>query len=97
MNRQRKKKKQEEGISAKKEAITLGNALLRKETHIELSGNYEALVEGCKGIVEYNDTLIRVNSDNGQLKFTGRNLQIACMSDDSMIIRGYIVGVEYCN
>ena len=51
----------------------------------------------CKGIVEYNDTLIRLHIPEGQLKVSGRELQIACMSEDSLIVRGFLSGLEYCN
>jgi sporulation protein YqfC len=30
--------------------------------HIELSGNREAIIEGCQGVVEYGDNLISLNT-----------------------------------
>ena len=41
------------------ERNTLGSSLLAQESHLEFCSNRELLVDGCKGIVEYNDTLIR--------------------------------------
>lgn len=79
------------------ECNTLGSSLLDKESHLELCSNRELLVDGCKGIVEYNDTLIRLHIPEGQLKVSGRELQIVCMSEDSLIVRGFLSGVEYCN
>lgn len=76
---------------------TLGSSLLAQESHLELCSNRELLVDGCKGIVEYNDTLIRLHIPEGQLKVSGRELQIACMSEDSLIVRGFLSGLEYCN
>lgn len=72
-------------------------SLLSQESHLELCSNRELLVDGCKGIVEYNDTLIRLHIPEGQLKVSGRELQIACMSEDSLIVRGFLSGLEYCN
>ena len=54
-------------------------------------------MDGCRGIVEYNDSTVRLNITGGQLRFSGRSLQIACMTEDSMILRGYILSVEYCS
>ena len=51
-------------------------------------------MDGCKGIVEYNDTLIRLHIPEGQLKVSGRELQIACMSEDSLIVRGFLSGLN---
>ena len=48
------------------ERNTLGSSLLGQESHLELCSNRELLVDGCKGIVEYNDTLIRLHIPGGQ-------------------------------
>ena len=53
-------------------------------------------MEGCKGIVEYREDLIRVNLRQGQLAVGGRNLELSCVSEDSMIVRGYINKIEFC-
>ncbi len=79
------------------QTMTLGKALFCSETHIEINGNYEAIIEGCKGILSYREEEIRLNTENGQLKLRGRNLQIICMGEASMIVRGYIIGTEYDN
>ena len=79
------------------ERNTLGSSLLAQESHLEFCSNRELLVDGCKGIVEYNYTLIRLHIPEGQLKVSGRELQIACMSEDSLIVRGFLSGLEYCN
>lgn len=79
------------------ETMTLGKALFHSETHIEINGNYEAIIEGCKGILSYREEEIRLNTENGQLRLRGRNLQIVCMGEASMIVRGYIIGTEYDN
>ena len=80
-----------------KEALTLGGALFEWEVHVELCGNREALIDGCQGIVEYNEEAIRLNITKGQLKIWGRGLQIPCLAQQRMIVRGYIMGLEHCN
>ena len=77
--------------------LTLGGALFEREVHVELCGNREAMIDGCQGIVEYNEEAIRLNITKGQLKIWGRGLQIACLAEEGMIVRGYIMGLEYCN
>ena len=62
---------------------------------VELSSDREALVEGCTGILEYDDGLIRLNTKNFILQFTGSNLQIQCMSETGAVIVGQIRSLEY--
>lgn len=62
---------------------------------IELNGNRELAVDGCRGILDYDMGLIRINCGKMVLKVTGRNLIIRCMSQDSMIVNGFILSVEF--
>lgn len=50
------------------ERNTLGSSLLGQESHLELCSNRELLVDGCKGIVEYNDTLTACTSRKVSLR-----------------------------
>ena len=93
----RRRKKEQSQTQKIKEAVTLTGALFHKELHIEMVSNKEALIDGCKGIVEYNENIIRLNIPEGQIQFRGRGLEIACMSEESMIVRGYIMGLEFCH
>lgn len=62
---------------------------------IELSGNTEAVVDGCTGILEYDENIIKLAGGKMGVKFTGRNLQIKVLTHDSAIIEGFIIGVEF--
>lgn len=63
--------------------------------HCELSGNREAVFEGSRGVLEYNDKSIRINTNNFVVKFCGRGLSIKCLTESSMIIEGFITSIEY--
>ena len=67
----------------------------REFSQISLSGNREAVVEGCCGVLEYENALIRLSLGKMMVQFTGRGLQIKCMTGDSVIIEGYILGIEF--
>ena len=71
-----------------------GNPMLQG-VMIELSGNRELAVDGCRGILDYDMGLIKINCGKMVLKVTGRNLTIRCMTRDSMIINGFILSVEF--
>lgn len=62
---------------------------------MELSGNREAVVEGCQGILEYDENVVRLATGKMSIKFTGRNLQIRVLTHDSAIVEGFIVSIEF--
>ena len=62
---------------------------------IELAGNREAVVDGCGGILQYEDTLVRVAAGQLIVRFTGRDLCICHMQAGQIRITGLIAGVEF--
>lgn len=62
---------------------------------IELSGNREAVVEGCQGILEYDENIIRLSTGKMSIRFTGRNLQIKVLTHTSAVVDGFITGIEF--
>jgi len=67
----------------------LGNA------QIELSGNREAIVDGCHGILEYDENTIKLAAGKMSVRFTGRGLQIKVLTPDSAVIEGFISNIEF--
>lgn len=64
---------------------------------IELSDNRRAVIEGCQGIVEYDDTVIRVATGSGTVRFEGADLGVSSLNDTSAVIVGLIARVEWQN
>ena len=62
---------------------------------VELLGNRQAVVDGCKGIIEYSDSCIRLSTPRLILKFTGTGLEIRALTDSSAIVEGTILSLEY--
>ena len=62
---------------------------------IEIMGNREALVDGCRGVAEYGDTLIKLNISGGSVYFTGEKLEITCLYRGEATVRGNIRSVEF--
>ena len=63
---------------------------------LTMTGRMELCIENYKGIIEYTDILIRVRSKSGQIKVSGKRMQIEYYTNDEMKITGYIKSVEYC-
>lgn len=65
------------------------------EPCIELSGNREILIEGSRGVLEYTDEAVRVNTDPMVLTVAGRGLNLKCISDSALIISGFITSLRF--
>ncbi len=65
------------------------------DVKIHTIGNHEIVIDGCKGVLEYSSTLIRLNLKNQQLKLSGRNLLIRNLEKNSAQIDGYIGSIEF--
>lgn len=62
---------------------------------ITVIGNNEVCVENYRGILEYNEKLIRIHTKLGKIRVEGNDLQIECYSNDEMKIIGKIKRIEF--
>ena len=62
---------------------------------MEFKGNREVVLEDCRGILEYDTDVVRVRAGKLIVRFTGRGLTIKCMTADSMVVEGFITGMEF--
>ncbi|HHW46535.1 MAG TPA: sporulation protein [Clostridiales bacterium] len=76
-------------------ALELPPGTLEKGPHIELSTNREAVVDGCRGVIDYNEDRIKLNLGRGTVTFKGRNLQISSFNQSLAVIRGFILSLEF--
>ena len=65
------------------------------EPMIELISNREAIIEGCNGIVEYNDCVATVNCRLFLLKFEGFDISLNSLSDNCISVKGRFTCVSY--
>lgn len=63
--------------------------------HFEMNSNREITVEGCKGILQYDENIVRINTGKMVTSFCGRKLSIKCLTPDSLIIEGFITSIEF--
>ena len=77
--------------------LEIPQAALRGVSHMELSGNREAIVEGCKGVVEYDEGIIRLNLGKNIVRFTGTGLSIRTLTLEQAIITGNILSIDFSN
>ena len=65
--------------------------------HIELNSNRYASVEGCKGVIEYDGSVVRINCGRVIVKFSGDCLSIRALSTDRISVNGTIFSIEFCS
>ena len=58
-------------------------------------GQNEVCVENYRGILEYTDKLIRIQTKLGKIHVLGRGLQIQYYNNDEMKITGHVMTIEY--
>lgn len=64
-------------------------------SRVEITGNCEAVVDGCRGVLEYDDGAISLSLGNRRVRFMGDNLQIHTLLDEQAMITGTILSVEF--
>ena len=76
-------------------ALDLPPGMLLGEANIQLFSNREAVIEGCRAVLDYDENLVRINTGSGIISFMGRGLEIVSFENLQVIIRGYILAVNY--
>ena len=62
---------------------------------LTLTGHYEVNIENYRGILEYTEQLIRINVRSGQIRITGKSLEINYYATTDMKITGKVEKIEY--
>lgn len=62
---------------------------------MEFSANREVVIEGSRGVLTYAPDCVRINCAGMVLSFTGRELNLRCISPSALILEGFITNVEF--
>lgn len=65
------------------------------EPKIEMLGNREMIVDGCKGVVQYDETLIKLSLGNCVLSLSGNDLVISSFDSSVAVINGQICDISF--
>ena len=64
------------------------------EPKLTIQGFKELLIENFKGILEYEDFYVRINTSIGTININGFNLKLKQMTDEDIMISGKIDSVD---
>lgn len=62
---------------------------------LTMMGQMELNIENYRGIIEYTELLVRIQTKNGQIRITGDHLKVDSYTNEEMKITGYIKSIEY--
>lgn len=77
------------------EKLELPFGLLCACANIELHSNREACIDGRCSVLEYSDSVIRINTGRQIIEFIGKNLRICSLTPNSAIISGIICSLNF--
>ncbi|MBE6785095.1 MAG: hypothetical protein E7538_02510 [Ruminococcaceae bacterium] len=86
------------GMNKYKENIKLHMPALPNphlEPIIELTSNREAIIEGCSGIVEYNDGKAAVSCKSLLIAFEGTDISLKTLSGDCVSVTGTFSAISF--
>ena len=64
--------------------------------HTELFSNREITVEGCKGVMEYKDTYLKIKINKGLMVLCGEDFRITHYENNVITVKGKISSIEFC-
>ena len=67
-----------------------------KGMRIELFSNRELNVEGCRGVMDYNEDYIKLRLKKGSITVMGKELVITFYEGDAITLKGIIGSIEFC-
>ena len=69
--------------------------IISNETKITIMGFNQMIIENYKGILEYQDFFVRINTYTGNININGFNLYLKEMTQDDIMVTGKIESIEY--
>lgn len=90
-------KKKSKFLSGFTDALDLPKELVFNLPRIIMISNEEVYIENYRGIVNYNDKEICLNTNRIPVKITGAGLEITQITADDVTVNGRICSVEFTN
>ncbi|MCQ2486227.1 MAG: YabP/YqfC family sporulation protein [Clostridia bacterium] len=79
------------------DTLDITDDICRKCGYIEIISNYCALIDGCRSIMEYDDSVVKLNLGKSAVTIRGNNLSIKSLSMEQAMVEGFILCIEFSN
>ncbi|HEY8422687.1 MAG TPA: sporulation protein YqfC [Thermoclostridium sp.] len=100
-----KRRKKDKTVKRKKESATVKEKVARMleipeeivsdRPKITTVGRKEVFIENYRGIIEFTNEIVRINSNYGIITITGKNMKIREITNEDIIITGDIDNIDY--
>ena len=77
------------------EALELPKEIMLNLPLISLIGREEVTIENYKGILEYDEEMVRIGTAAGVLRLTGKELCLKQLSAECMVVTGKIENIGF--
>ena len=77
------------------ESLKLPKDMMLGASMLSMTGNREAFIENYRGMLEYTNTCIVLQTKTGQVRFEGTGLMIVYYTNEDMKISGCIARVIF--
>ena len=87
-------KKNKKGISRIDRLLEMPQEVYTDNPKITITGFNEMIIENFKGILEYEDYYIRINTSLGIININGYELKLENMTNDDIKVKGKVESIE---
>ena len=77
------------------ETLVLPKDLMYGASIVTITGRREVLIENYKGILEYTEEYIKIQTKNAKLTVYGKRLNIEYYTNEDMKVVGFIKSIEF--
>lgn len=63
--------------------------------HTEIFSNKKLIIEGCQGIVDYQNDYLKLKLKKGFLNIMGTDFLITSFEEEKIVVNGNIISVEF--
>lgn len=91
-----KRKKESDSVKEKvAKILEIPEEIVSDRPKITTVGRKEVFVENYRGIIEFTNEIVRINSNYGIITITGKNMKIREITNEDIIIIGDIDNIDY--
>lgn len=82
-------------LAKAEDMLDISDGILNDLPNIILYGTSRADIDNFKGLLDFSQSSVRINTSDGILRLDGTNLIIAIMTDESVCIKGNIKNISF--
>ena len=74
--------------------LDMPRELDKKQTKLTIISFGEVLIENYKGIMEYEEFFVKINTEIGTININGFNLNLEQMTNEDILVKGVINSID---